>query len=87
MRLSIVEGEGSRMSINLWCVLVSNCSRESLFTCGDLKTVYLRILVGKGTGPETLASASQTQPLVASELFPDSLLDLKQLYCRAWNGR
>jgi len=52
-------GEGSRMSISLWCVLVSNCSRESLFTCGDLKTVYLRILVGKGTGPDKLASVQE----------------------------
>lgn len=35
---SIVCAVGSYTSITLLCVLVSKCSRESLFTCGERKT-------------------------------------------------
>ena len=45
----------SKMSINLLCVLISNCSRESLLTWGDLKIVKTFFSVGRGIGPETLA--------------------------------
>src|SRR5690348_3836509 len=34
---------------------ISKCSRLSLSTCGERTTVYLRISVGNGTGPRTLA--------------------------------
>ena len=39
------------MSIILLWVLVSKCSLESLSTCGDLKTQYIFLFVGKGIGP------------------------------------
>src|SRR6056297_2081897 len=57
------------MSINLLCVRISNCSRAFLFTCGDLRTVNLFILVGKGTGPATLAPAFSTVCTIARELW------------------
>src|SRR4051794_24183966 len=34
---------------------ISKCSRLSLSTCGERTTVYLRISVGRGTGPRTFA--------------------------------
>ena len=37
--------------------VISNCSRDFLFTCGERKTVILLILVGSGIGPETFAPA------------------------------
>ena len=46
---------GSKMSINLLWILISNCSRAFLWTKLDRLTVYLRISVGKGTGPTTSA--------------------------------
>ena len=45
---STVCGVGSIISINLLCVLDSNCSLLFLSMWGDLRTVYLSILVGKG---------------------------------------
>ena len=36
------------ISTSLLCVLISNCSRDFLFTCGERSTVYLLILVGSG---------------------------------------
>ena len=36
-------------------VRISNCSLDFLSTCGERKTVYLFILVGKGMGPTTVA--------------------------------
>ena len=53
----MIFGGGSITSTNRECVLISNCSRESLFTCGDLRTVNFLILRGSETGPETCASA------------------------------
>ena len=38
----------------LW-VRISNCSRESLSTCGPLTTQYRLRSVGSGIGPDTLA--------------------------------
>jgi len=38
----------------LW-VRISNCSRDFLLTCGDLRTQNFSILVGNGMGPATLA--------------------------------
>ena len=43
------------ISINLLCVLDSNCSLLFLSIWGDLRTVYLSILVGKGIGPFIVA--------------------------------
>src|ERR671939_265500 len=39
---------------------ISKCSRLSLSTCGERTTVYLRIFVGSGTGPRTLACVRTT---------------------------
>ena len=55
VKLSIVVDVGSLISIILLCVLISNCSREFLFTKVDLLTVNFSIFVGKGIGPETNA--------------------------------
>ena len=43
------------MSITLLCVLISNCSLESLSLCGERITVTTSFLVGNGIGPETFA--------------------------------
>ena len=43
------------ISKTLLCVLISNCSRLFLLTCGDLSTVNFFIDVGSGMGPLTLA--------------------------------
>ena len=40
------------MSIKRLCVRISNCSRESLYLCGERITVYNVRSVGKGIGPE-----------------------------------
>ena len=55
IKASTVCGVGSIISINLLWVLDSNCSLLFLSICGDLKTVYLSILVGRGIGPLTCA--------------------------------
>src|ERR671910_2180363 len=39
------------MSISRLCVLISNCSRDFLSTCGERSTVHLLIDVGSGIGP------------------------------------
>src|SRR3990170_3387780 len=56
---------GSMMSMSRLWVLISNCSRESLSTCGPRMTVKRSIRVGKGIGPATLAD-SETQPFLDS---------------------
>ena len=43
------------MSITLLCVLISNCSLESLYLCGERKIVTTSFCVGNGIGPETFA--------------------------------
>jgi hypothetical protein len=48
---STVCGVGSKMSISRLCVLISNCSRDFLSTCGERSTVHLLIDVGSGIGP------------------------------------
>ena len=57
---STVLGEGSRISIILLWVHISKCSRESLFTCGDLITQYKLRAVGNGIGPEMVAPVLST---------------------------
>src|SRR5205814_9757979 len=52
---STVCGVGSRMSIRRLCVLISNCSRDFLSTCGERRTVHLFFTVGNGIGPATRA--------------------------------
>ena len=54
------------ISINLLCVLVSNCSLLFLSMCGDLKTVYLSILVGSGIGPFIVAPVLFTVLTISS---------------------
>jgi len=49
---------GSKISINLLCLLISNCSLASLLTKVDLFNVTLSTLVGKGIGQTTLAPES-----------------------------
>src|SRR5687767_9505189 len=51
--VSTVRELGSMMSMSRLCVRISNCSRESLSTNGDLFTVNFLISVGSGTGPAT----------------------------------
>ena len=55
IRASTVCGVGSKISISLLCVLVSNCSLLFLSICGDLNTVKTSFYVGKGIGPLTWA--------------------------------
>ena len=43
------------MSITLLCVLISNCSLESLYLCGERITVTTSFYVGNGIGPDTFA--------------------------------
>ena len=50
---STVCGVGSKISINLLCVLVSNCSLLFLSICGYLNTVKTSFFVGRGIGPFT----------------------------------
>lgn len=44
MSSSIVCAVSSLMSSKRWCVRVSKCSRESLLTCGERRTQYMRRL-------------------------------------------
>ena len=46
--------DGSRMSMSLLWIRISNCSRLSLLTCGERRMVYTFRSVGSGIGPETL---------------------------------
>src|SRR5947207_8067359 len=57
---STVFGVGSMMSIRRLCVRISNCSRESLYLCGDRMTQYTFFSVGSGTGPATRAPVRVT---------------------------
>jgi len=43
------------MSIKRLWVLISNCSRESLYLWTALRIVYISFSVGNGTGPTTWA--------------------------------
>src|SRR5579862_4564195 len=52
---STVCGVGSTMSSTRLCVLISNCSRDFLSTCGERSTVNFSIRVGNGIGPRTRA--------------------------------
>ena len=45
----------STISIKRKCVLISNCSREVLLTCGERRILKRSNLVGKGIGPLTTA--------------------------------
>ena len=45
---------GANTSINLKCVLDSNCSLESLYLCVARMIVTTSLFVGSGIGPETL---------------------------------
>ena len=54
------------ISINLLCVLVSNCSLLFLSMCGPFRTVYLSILVGKGIGPLIVAPVLLTVLTISS---------------------
>jgi hypothetical protein len=55
---SIVLVDGSKISTNLLCLLISNCSLASLLTKVALLTVIFSILVGRGTGQTTFAPES-----------------------------
>ena len=63
---SIVCAVGSYTSITLLCVLVSKCSRESLFTCGERKTQKMRLFVGNGIGPLIRASVAVAASMILS---------------------
>lgn len=52
---STVFGVGLTISTRRLCVRISNCSRESLYLCGERITVNSERSVGNGTGPETSA--------------------------------
>jgi len=54
-KLVNVVAVGYNISITLLCVLISNCSLESLCLCGERITVTTSFLVGSGIGPETCA--------------------------------
>ena len=66
IRASTVWGVGSIISINLLWVLDSNCSLLFLSIWGDLKTVYLSILVGNGIGPLIFAPVLLTELTISS---------------------
>src|SRR4030065_501837 len=55
MSISMVLESGSKTSIRGLCVRISNCSCESLSMNVERRIVNLSFLVGKGTGPTTLA--------------------------------
>jgi len=74
IRASTVCGVGSKISISLLCVLVSNCSLLFLSMCGDLRTVYLSIFVGSGMGPLMLA------PVLFTVFTISVSIDLKYYY-------
>ena len=42
--------KGSKISISLLCVRLSNCSLESLYLCTALNTVTFSTSVGRGIG-------------------------------------
>src|SRR5450756_201099 len=53
-------GVGSTMSIRRLWVRISNCSRLSLYLCGERITTKTFFSVGSGTGPTTVAPARVT---------------------------
>src|SRR5664280_2081505 len=53
-------GVGSTMSIRRLWVRISNCSRLSLYLCGERMTTKTFFSVGSGTGPTTVAPARVT---------------------------
>ena len=71
---STVCGVGSMISINLLCVLDSNCSLLFLSIWGDLNTVYLSILVGNGIGPLIVAPVLLTVLTISSVDWSNTLL-------------
>src|SRR5699024_12810535 len=52
---STVLAVGLTISIKRLCVRISNCSRESLYLCGERITVYTERSVGNGIGPTVCA--------------------------------
>ena len=64
---SVVCWVGSYVSIIRLCVLNSKCSRDFLWTCGERRTQYIRLFVGKGIGPATLASVLFAVSTILSE--------------------
>ena len=52
---SVVFAFASSMSISRLCVLIWNCSRESLYLCVALRMVTTSFSVGSGIGPEIFA--------------------------------
>ena len=54
---SITVDVGSIISMRRLCVLISNCSRDFLLTCGDLRTANLLIRVGKGNRTRHLGAS------------------------------
>jgi hypothetical protein len=68
MRRSTVWELSSCRSMSRKCVRRSNCSRLSLLTCGDRSTVYTRLRIGSGTGPDSRAPAGRRGPTVLTVL-------------------
>jgi hypothetical protein len=63
---SIVFWVELKISINLLCILASNCSRDFLSTCGERNTVYTLRFVGSGIGPDTIAPVCFTVRTIRS---------------------
>src|SRR5690606_32094047 len=60
MSESTAFGVGSMMSMRRLWVRISNCSRLSLYLCGERMTTKTFFSVGSGTGPTTVAPARVT---------------------------
>lgn len=56
--LSIVSGLVFNKIIKRLWILLSNCSRLDLFTCGERRMVKISVFVGKGIGPLISASVA-----------------------------
>ena len=89
IKASTVWGVGSIISINLLWVLDSNCSLLFLSICGDLKTVYFSIFVGKGIGPLMLAPVLLTVLTISavdwSNILLSYALSLILIFCLSIN--
>src|SRR5215472_17702988 len=90
IRESTVFGVGSMMSISRLCVRISNCSRESLYLCGERMTQYTFFSVGSGTGPATRAPVRVTvSTIFRAELSMTSwsyALSRMRIFCPAMVG-
>ncbi len=64
IRLSIVLLVGSMTSNILLWILISNCSKESLWTCGERRTDVNLRSVGKGIGPLTRTPVFSTISMI-----------------------